>query len=131
MIYAGTIILNLLAASVDSKFPEAPGLSAENSTMPSVMETAEKDSSVLVARLLFRKRQIYSLPLLLASGQRRDGLLMEHSFHRPELWRNHRVADGFVDEHRPAVRHTSRDGQISRAPLSISNTFHCTKVAIC
>lgn len=49
MIYAGTIILNLLAASVDSKFPVASNLSAENSTLPSVMEPAEKDNSVLVA----------------------------------------------------------------------------------
>lgn len=51
MVYAGTIILNLLAASVDNKFPVASNQSAENSTMPSVMEPAEKDNSVLVAPL--------------------------------------------------------------------------------
>lgn len=127
MIYAGTIILNLLAASVDNKFPVASNQSAENSTMPSVMEPAERDNSVLVApAFCFANDKIYSLPLLLASGQRWDGLLVEHSIHCPELWRNHRMAYGVLDEYRLAVRNTVRDGQISRAPLSISNTFQCT-----
>lgn len=49
MIYTGTIILNLLAASVDSKVPVAFNQPAENSTMASEMEQAEKDNSVLVA----------------------------------------------------------------------------------
>ncbi|CRK96600.1 CLUMA_CG009893, isoform A [Clunio marinus] len=46
MIYAGTIILNLLAASVDSKFTMIKSMSSENSTVEAEMATTpEKQSS--------------------------------------------------------------------------------------
>lgn len=49
MIYAGTIILNLLAASVDNKFPMVKAQSAENST---IAETLENDNVVLVVHAM-------------------------------------------------------------------------------
>lgn len=47
MIYAGTIILNLLAASVDNKFPIMNSLSHENSTL--ISDSDDKQDSVFVA----------------------------------------------------------------------------------
>lgn len=47
MIYAGTIILNLLAASVDNQFSAVTLSSSENSTISAAMEAAEKDNMVV------------------------------------------------------------------------------------
>lgn len=47
MIYAGTIILNLLAASVDNKFSDKL-MSSENSTITAAMEAVEKDNMVFI-----------------------------------------------------------------------------------
>jgi hypothetical protein len=47
MIYAGTIILNLLAASIDDRFPVKKFPSPEsNSTAMTLMESLEKDNTV-------------------------------------------------------------------------------------
>lgn len=48
MVYAGTIILNLLAASVDSSLSTIKNLSPENSTVTAAKETMEKHDSVQV-----------------------------------------------------------------------------------
>ena len=61
MIYTGTIILNLLAASVDSRFSITGNQLAENSTLASsAMQPSEKDNLVLVAQYVF-----HSLKLML------------------------------------------------------------------
>jgi hypothetical protein len=52
MIYAGTIILNLLAASVDNKFPIMKNLPPENSTLTAGIQSAEKENSVFIASKL-------------------------------------------------------------------------------
>lgn len=50
MTYAGTIILNLLAASIDNNFTGTKALSAENSTMAGAMDSMEDNDTVLVER---------------------------------------------------------------------------------
>lgn len=46
MIYAGTIILNLLAASIDDRFPMKKFETQDNSTTVTLMEALEKDNKV-------------------------------------------------------------------------------------
>lgn len=46
MIYAGTIILNLLAASIDDRFPGKKYQSQDNSTTITLMEALEKENTV-------------------------------------------------------------------------------------
>lgn len=46
MIYAGTIILNLLAASVDERFHSVKYQTQGNSTLSGMMEGDENDSTV-------------------------------------------------------------------------------------
>ncbi|XP_070502217.1 uncharacterized protein [Chironomus tepperi] len=45
MIYAGTIILNLLAASIDDRFPAKKYQSQDNSTTITLMESLEKENT--------------------------------------------------------------------------------------
>lgn len=52
MIYAGTIILNLLAASVDNKFPAMKNQSSENSTLTELMDDLAKDNPVRTCCLM-------------------------------------------------------------------------------
>lgn len=52
MIYAGTIILNLLAASVDNTFTPVISQPPENSTMTEAAESAESENTVKIKGLI-------------------------------------------------------------------------------
>jgi hypothetical protein len=53
MIYTATIILNLLAASIDDRFPMKKYQSQDNSTIITLMDSYEKDNVVRI-ELIFK-----------------------------------------------------------------------------
>lgn len=79
MIYAGTIILNLLAASVDNTFSPVRNQPPENSTLMEATESNTEKETVIV--LLFAERHQFTDENAF-SGQRRNDLSLEHIVNR-------------------------------------------------
>lgn len=121
MTYAGTIILNLLAASIDSNFTASKAQPSENSTMAAMMESMEDNDSVLVeqAKCKFLLAIWYSFDSFHILGERRHGLLMEYFINCAQL-RSHRgLAHGLFDEQRSSLQRPRRNGQIPRPSLKL------------
>jgi hypothetical protein len=118
MIYAGTIILNLLAASIDDRFPVKRLQSQDNSTTITLMDSLEKDATVsrqnvvcwnLITTLTIFCCHLFSLHAR-SDGEGRNGLLIQHIINCPEQWCYCRLANDLINEHKSLVQHTGRNG---------------------
>lgn len=140
MIYAGTILLNLLAAFVDDKFPVIGALQQTNMTaeildgavkvnVENVNEIANVSETKIrrkLARALWRNvissREIIThitniFSLLISPGQRRNDIFMEHAIHCEEHWRYIRMDYRLIHQHRPTLQYPRRYEQVSRDTL--------------
>lgn len=117
MIYAGTILLNLLAASMDDRFTMRKYQSQDNSTM-SLMEMDAIENADTV-NWSFKRMKIFlyffffNSFVFFAGSEWRNGLFMEYIINRSKQWCYCWLADDFIDEYKLIVRYVGRNGQIS------------------
>ena len=126
MIYAGTIILNLLAASIDDRFTSRQYQLNNSTTVTTIMDSLQEggggEEKRTVGRELHKKKKS-SFSIHSSSSyvepKRRGALSVEYFINRPQCYCYFGMDNGFFNEHEFALHHTNRNGEISYESLSI------------